>query len=279
MANHPAVHVAFSDAEAFARWEGKSLPTEAEWEFAARAGLEGAAYAWGDEFRPGDRYLANTWQGEFPWQSTSEDGHEGTSPVDAFPANAYGLLDMIGNVWEWTTDWYQSQHPADSIKACCIPKNPRGPDDRSYERGFASSPPLLILDLYSRFIVGWAVSPANDRHLTIKALEMALKRRAPDAGLVHHSDQGGTYASEDYQAILDARGITCSMSRRGDCFDNAVMESFFSTVKSELAERFASFSEAKMELFDYIEVFRAPVRFFRSPEGAILRTTTESRPT
>jgi putative transposase len=96
---------------------------------------------------------------------------------------------------------------------------------------------------------------------------------------VHHSDQGCTYASEDYQAILDARGITCSMSRRGDCYDNAVMESFFSTVKSELAERFASFSEAKMELFDYIEVFRAPVRFFRSPEGAILRTTTESRPT
>ena len=112
-----------------------------------------------------------------------------------------------------------------------------------------------ILDLYSRFLVGWAISPVNDRHLTIKALEMALKRRAPDAGLLHHSDQGCTYASEDYQAILDARGITCSMSRRGDCYDNAVMESFFSTVKSELADRFASFSEAKMELFDYIEVF------------------------
>jgi len=112
-----------------------------------------------------------------------------------------------------------------------------------------------ILDLYSRFIVGWAVSPVNDRHLAIKALEMALKRRCPEAGLLHHSDQGCTYASEDYQAILDARGITCSMSRRGDCYDNAVMESFFSTVKSELADRFASFSEAKMELFDYIEVF------------------------
>jgi transposase InsO family protein len=112
-----------------------------------------------------------------------------------------------------------------------------------------------ILDLYSRFIVGWAVSPVNDRHLAIKALEMALKRRGPEAGLLHHSDRGCTYASEDYQAILDARGITCSMSRRGDCYDNAVMESFFSTVKSELADRFASFSEAKMELFDYIEVF------------------------
>jgi putative transposase len=112
-----------------------------------------------------------------------------------------------------------------------------------------------ILDLYSRFIVGWAVSAVNDRHLTIKALEMALKRRAPDAGLLHHSDQGCTYASEDYQTILETRGITCSMSRRGDCYDNAVMESFFSTVKSELADRFDSFGEAKMELFDYIEVF------------------------
>jgi len=112
-----------------------------------------------------------------------------------------------------------------------------------------------ILDLYSRFIVGWAVSAVNDRHVTIKALEMALRRRCPEAGLLHHSDQGCTYASEDYQHILDARGITCSMSRRGDCYDNAVMESFFSTVKSELADRFDSFGEAKMELFDYIEVF------------------------
>ena len=112
-----------------------------------------------------------------------------------------------------------------------------------------------ILDLYSRFIVGWAVSAVNDRHLTIRALEMALKRRCPGAGLLHHSDQGCTYASEDYQAILTAHDVTCSMSRRGNCHDNAVMESFFSTVKSELADRFASFGEAKMELFDYIEVF------------------------
>jgi transposase InsO family protein len=112
-----------------------------------------------------------------------------------------------------------------------------------------------ILDLFSRFIVGWAVSAVNDRHLTIKALEMALKRRCPEIGLVHHSDQGCTYASEDYQALLAARGIVCSMSRRGNCYDNAVMESFFSTVKSELADQFASNGDAKMELFDYIEVF------------------------
>jgi putative transposase len=112
-----------------------------------------------------------------------------------------------------------------------------------------------ILDLFSRFVVGWAVSAVNDRHLTIKALEMALKRRCPKAGLLHHSDQGCTYASEDYQAILDANGIVCSMSRRGNCYDNAVMESFFSTVKSELGDQFASNGDAKMELFDYLEVF------------------------
>jgi transposase InsO family protein len=112
-----------------------------------------------------------------------------------------------------------------------------------------------ILDLYSRFIVGWSLSAVNDRHLTIKALDMALRRRCPDAGLLHHSDQGCTYASADYQAILSAHGITCSMSRRGNCYDNAVMESFFSTVKSELGEHFPSCGEAKMELFDYIEVF------------------------
>jgi putative transposase len=112
-----------------------------------------------------------------------------------------------------------------------------------------------ILDLFSRFIVGWAVSAVNDRHLTIKALEMALRRRCPESGLLHHSDQGCTYASEDYQTILDTHGLTCSMSRRGNCYDNAVMESFFSTVKSELGEHFDSHGEAKMEVFDYIEVF------------------------
>ena len=112
-----------------------------------------------------------------------------------------------------------------------------------------------ILDLFSRFIVGWAVSAVNDRHVTIKALEMALKRRCPEIGLLHHSDQGCTYASEDYQILLTEHGIVCSMSRRGNCHDNAVMESFFATVKTELADRFDSCGEAKMELFDYIEVF------------------------
>ena len=112
-----------------------------------------------------------------------------------------------------------------------------------------------VLDLFSRFIVGWAVSAVNDRHLTIAALEAALTRRCPEVGLLHHSDQGSTYASEDYQDVLEARGIVCSMSRRGNCHDNAVMESCFSTIKAELADRFATCSEAKRELFDYIEVF------------------------
>jgi putative transposase len=112
-----------------------------------------------------------------------------------------------------------------------------------------------ILDLYSRYVVGWAVSAVNDRHLTINALEMAIKRRCPAAGLLHHSDQGCTYASEDYQRWLTTSGITCSMSRRGNCYDNAVMESFFSTVKFELGEHFESGGEAKIALFDYIEVF------------------------
>jgi transposase InsO family protein len=112
-----------------------------------------------------------------------------------------------------------------------------------------------ILDLFSRFVVGWALSAVNDRHLAMRALDSALKRRCPGAGLLHHSDQGGPYASEDYQAVLQSQGILCSMSRRGNCYDNAVMESFFSTVKSELGDRFDSHGEAKMELFDYIEVF------------------------
>lgn len=112
-----------------------------------------------------------------------------------------------------------------------------------------------ILDLYSRYVVGWALSAVNDRRLVIKALEMALKRRCPEVGLLHHSDQGSPYASEDYQAVLTEAGITCSMSRRANCFDNAVMESFFSTVKTELGERFESYGIAKEQLFDYIEVF------------------------
>ena len=122
---HPVVHVTAGDAMAFAAWEGKSLPTEAEWEFAARGGLDAAEYAWGDELMPDGRLMANTWQGEFPWYNCQEDGYERTSPVTAFPANGYGLFDMIGNVWEWTADWYRPRHHDDARGTRRVPRNPR----------------------------------------------------------------------------------------------------------------------------------------------------------
>jgi formylglycine-generating enzyme len=132
--DYPVVHVAYTDVEAYARWAGKRLPTEAEWEFAARGGMDGAEFAWGDEFTPGGRPMANTWQGNFPTENLATDGYERTSPVMTYPANGYGLYDMIGNVWEWTSDWYSSQHVADAAKACCIPLNPRGAsEDTSFD--------------------------------------------------------------------------------------------------------------------------------------------------
>src|SRR5262245_19005412 len=124
--DHPVVHVAYEDARAYARWAGKDLPTEAEWELASRGGLDGAEYAWGEEFTPGGRHMANTWQGDFPNENRNEDGFERTSPVGSYPPNGYGLYDMIGNVWEWTKDWYSPKHDGDKDKACCIPHNPRG---------------------------------------------------------------------------------------------------------------------------------------------------------
>jgi formylglycine-generating enzyme len=126
LSNHPVMHIAYRDAEAYAKWAGKELPSEAEWEFAARGGLDGCEFAWGDEFAPGGDHLANTWQGNFPHENLAADGYERTSPVAAFPANGYGVYDMIGNVWEWTSDWYTPQHEANAPKACCIPINPRG---------------------------------------------------------------------------------------------------------------------------------------------------------
>ncbi|HYZ03396.1 MAG TPA: formylglycine-generating enzyme family protein [Candidatus Binatia bacterium] len=123
-ARHPVVHVAYEDAEAYAVWAQKSLPTEAEWELAARGGLDGSVYAWGDDFAPQGRQLANTWQGEFPWQNLVQDGFEGTSPVGWYPTNGYGLHDLIGNVWEWTDDFF-ANHDAAAEPHCCVPRNPR----------------------------------------------------------------------------------------------------------------------------------------------------------
>lgn len=132
--DHPVVHVAYRDAEAYAAWAGKALPTEAEWEFAAWGGREDSEFAWGDELTPEGRHMANTWQGAFPHENSREDGWARTSPVRAFPPNGYGLHDMIGNVWEWTADFWSVRHQADAPKACCVPQNPRGgPEAESYD--------------------------------------------------------------------------------------------------------------------------------------------------
>ncbi len=115
---HPVTHVTHADASAYAEWAGKALPTEAEWEYAARGGLDGATFTWGEEFAPQGRMMANTWQGEFPWENLLLDRYERTSPVETYPPNGYGLYDMAGNVWEWTDDWFTG--PSGSAP-CCAP--------------------------------------------------------------------------------------------------------------------------------------------------------------
>jgi len=135
-AEHPVVHVSWEDVRAYAEWAGKDIPTEAEWEFAARGGIDGSLFTWGNEQNPDGQVMANTWQGEFPWQNLLQDGYERTSPVGSFPANGYGLYDMAGNVWEWTCDYYAARHEAaghetaghetqEGMHACCAPLNPR----------------------------------------------------------------------------------------------------------------------------------------------------------
>ena len=133
-ADHPVVHVAYEDAVAYAAWAGARLPTEAEWEYAARGGLDRTVFTWGDQARPDGRIMANTWDGlDFPWRSTGESGYLRTSPVGSFPPNGFGLFDMAGNVWEWTDDWW-SGHTGDADKPCCVPHNPRGGDlDGSFD--------------------------------------------------------------------------------------------------------------------------------------------------
>jgi len=131
---NPVVHIAYEDAEAYAAWAGKQLPTEAEWEFAARGGLDGAVYCWGNDMEPGGIPAANTWQGEFPWQNLARDGFERTSPVGSFAPNGFGLYDMAGNVWEWTSDWYRDHHVTAGADAhCCSGMSPRAQAEDSYD--------------------------------------------------------------------------------------------------------------------------------------------------
>ena len=145
--DHPVVHVAYTDAEAYAAWAGKALPTETEWEFAARGGLDGADFAWGEDLAPAGAMLANYWQGLFPFANQLTDGYLRTSPVRTFPPNGYGIHDMIGNVWEWTTDWFAQRSVDRKAKgACCVPENPRGGTrDGSIDKREPTSVPRKVI--------------------------------------------------------------------------------------------------------------------------------------
>lgn len=142
MDNYPVVHIAAEDADAYAKWAGKRLPTEAEWEYAARGGVNGKPFAWGDELRPSGKYLANFFQGDFPYHMTADDGYAGPAPVKSYPPNNYGLYDMIGNVWEWTADWYRvdTYEQLSSISVC---RNPTGPE-ASYDPDEPNTPKRVI---------------------------------------------------------------------------------------------------------------------------------------
>jgi sulfatase modifying factor 1 len=159
--NYPVIHIAYEDAEAYAKWAGKRLPTEAEWEFAARGGLSGQPYAWGSELKPGNKWMANTYQGSFPMKDTGEDGFAGLAPVAQFPTNGYGLYDMAGNVWEWCADWYRPDYYAQLAASSRAARNPTGPADsmdpaepgtpKRVERGGS----FLCTDQYcTRYMVG-----------------------------------------------------------------------------------------------------------------------------
>jgi formylglycine-generating enzyme required for sulfatase activity len=159
--NDPVVHIAYEDAVAYAKWAGKRLPTEAEWEFAARGGLAGKPFAWGDAFRPNGKWMANTHQGHFPNTDTGEDGYVGIAPVAQYPANGYGLYDMAGNVWQWTSDWYRPDYYRQSLANGGVARNPQGPEssfdpaEPNQQKRVMRGGSFLCTDQYcSRYLVG-----------------------------------------------------------------------------------------------------------------------------
>jgi formylglycine-generating enzyme len=197
--NYPVVQIAYEDAQAYAKWAGKRLPTEAEWEFAARGGLTGKPYVWGDEFRPHNKWMANTHEGHFPDKDTGEDGYVGISPVAKFPANGYGLYDMAGNVWQWTSDWYRPDYYKD-LSASGVARNPQGPStsydpsepgkSKKVQRGGS----FLCTDQYcSRYMVGTRGKGETDtgtNHLGFRLVMTLAEWEATQKGSEKHTSIG-----------------------------------------------------------------------------------------
>lgn len=198
--NYPVLHIAYKDAEAYAKWAGKRLPTEAEWEFAARGGLAGKPYVWGDEFRMGGKWMANTHQGHFPDKDTGVDGYVGIAPVAKFPPNTYGLYDMAGNVWQWTSDWYRPDYYKQLADQGGVARNPQGPDSaydpqepghaKKVQRGGS----FLCTDQYcSRYMVGTRGKGDTDtgtNHLGFRCV-MTLPQWQAEYGKTSGSHSGG----------------------------------------------------------------------------------------
>jgi formylglycine-generating enzyme required for sulfatase activity len=195
---YPVIHIAYQDAEAYAKWAGKRLPTEAEWEFAARGGLAGNLYAWGNDFHPKGKWMANTHQGHFPLNDQGEDGFAGIAPVARFPANGYGLYDMAGNVWQWTSDWYRPDYYEQLASRGGVARNPKGPD-ASWDPSEPSEPKrvmrggsFLCTEQYcARYLVGSRGKgeiTSGSNHLGVRCLRQA-QTPAQQAALTKETQQ------------------------------------------------------------------------------------------